>query len=633
MFQTSNLIEPHLKKDASKLEEELPGQREVLSARSFVAPAACFRVSYELRRPRHITLMEEFVLRAAVECKPTITCQELADMLRVERSFVDDVVRKLRGLDVGALEGPGDGTGHLRATPAGAAFFEKATMLQPPEVEQKTVVFEQIIGSYLVQDTSTSPPRGVPADKMHPMPGIPRAIEEPEYRELRDGINKTTLLEAAERSETTIEDPANECYLTKVAEVKILPVAESIWNVFVIKDAHQPDGVTIMARSASYPLSDASAIQKAEKSLNERVESKTVQYPDFMQIEPEIAEKLFVRVKEDRPEEEDRGPTVKRLTKTELLQQQAGVARKKQDGTAKLLRDEDIRPIYLETLQKAKQRILIVSPWMNDRAVDQELIDKFAAYAKNRVFVLLGWGIEKEEGREDNPPSKQLINKLKDIHTPEGLPAVHVEHLGNQHSKDVIVDERIHLCGSHNFLSYRGDYRPRGESVYHVTIPRQVKKAAAHIEGLFSDSIRSRCSGNGSSSNDNEVLECVSAWLGVGKPIEAVRHAIDYASDPSGGYEPLRILCSAVSEQTFGVEPEDRIAILCEIEANYGDPAGMTDTETKELAASIEKLVSKAIVNNKKNVPEILKQHFEFWKAIGLVKSGEDWNSYIRRIS
>jgi len=52
-------------------------------------------------------------------------------------------------------------------------------------------------------------------------------------------------------------------------------------------------------------------------------------------------------------------------------------------------------------------------------------------------------------------------------------------------SREIIVDQEVHLCGSHNWLSYRGDYLPRGELVYKVTIPEQVNEAYSFLSGRF----------------------------------------------------------------------------------------------------------------------------------------------------
>jgi len=49
--------------------------------------------------------------------------------------------------------------------------------------------------------------------------------------------------------------------------------------------------------------------------------------------------------------------------------------------------------------------------------------------------------------------------------------------MGNSHAKEIVVDRKIHMSGSHNWLSYRGDRLPRGETVHQVTNTDLVQEA------------------------------------------------------------------------------------------------------------------------------------------------------------
>ncbi|MEK0195927.1 hypothetical protein WME70_31590, partial [Microcoleus anatoxicus PTRS1] len=49
---------------------------------------------------------------------------------------------------------------------------------------------------------------------------------------------------------------------------------------------------------------------------------------------------------------------------------------------------------------------------------------------------------------------------------------------------------KIHLCGSHNWLSYRGDKLPRGETVYKVTATDKVEEAYEFLAVRFKDYAR-----------------------------------------------------------------------------------------------------------------------------------------------
>ncbi len=57
--------------------------------------------------------------------------------------------------------------------------------------------------------------------------------------------------------------------------------------------------------------------------------------------------------------------------------------------------------------------------------------------------------------------------------------------MGNSHAKEIVVDRKIHMSGSHNWLSYRGDRLPRGETVHQVTNTDLVQEAYEFLAGRF----------------------------------------------------------------------------------------------------------------------------------------------------
>ncbi len=78
---------------------------------------------------------------------------------------------------------------------------------------------------------------------------------------------------------------------------------------------------------------------------------------------------------------------------------------------------------------------------------------------------------------EERPIPEQVREQLQGILTKEGIPAVQVFWLGGSHAKELIVDQKIHLLGSNNLLSFRASSGLWDESVYKVTIPEQVQQA------------------------------------------------------------------------------------------------------------------------------------------------------------
>ncbi|BDI15971.1 hypothetical protein ANSO36C_17730 [Nostoc cf. commune SO-36] len=154
-------------------------------------------------------------------------------------------------------------------------------------------------------------------------------------------------------------------------------------------------------------------------------------------------------------------------------------------GEAVQLRDGQISLAFSEVLNSAKSQVLIYSPWVNQAVVNEKFLNLLQKLANRGVRILIGHGIARRQEDEDKPIPPEVEKKLRAIKTPDGLPSVQVLWLGDSHVKEVIVDKQIHLCGSHNWLSYRGDYLPRGESVYKVTIPHQVQEAYEFLANRF----------------------------------------------------------------------------------------------------------------------------------------------------
>ena len=150
-----------------------------------------------------------------------------------------------------------------------------------------------------------------------------------------------------------------------------------------------------------------------------------------------------------------------------------------------LLRDSQIRKAFLDSLKSASQNILIFSPWVSEEVVDDEFIRLLQNLAKRDVSILIGYGIARKQEDEERLLSEKVEQKLQEVTTSDGLPAVQIFWLGNSHAKEVVVDRKLHLCGSHNWLSYRGDRLPRGETVYKVTTPEQVEEAYEFLANRF----------------------------------------------------------------------------------------------------------------------------------------------------
>jgi hypothetical protein len=156
-----------------------------------------------------------------------------------------------------------------------------------------------------------------------------------------------------------------------------------------------------------------------------------------------------------------------------------------------MLRGSHIRDAFLKTFKETKKKLLIITPWISEKVVDNELLQLFQEVAMRGASIHIGWGIAKEKSQEDRLPSKELLVRMQSIKDKQGNQAVFVHWIGNHHNKEIVVDNKYHLLGSFNWLSYRGDYNLRNESVYKVSLDKHIRQAIVQIETDLIQSIES----------------------------------------------------------------------------------------------------------------------------------------------
>jgi len=121
-----------------------------------------------------------------------------------------------------------------------------------------------------------------------------------------------------------------------------------------------------------------------------------------------------------------------------------------------------------EALLEAKQRLLIISPWIRHQVVNWEFLSALEAALRRGVQVYIGYGIDDGEANKGNaaqsklpitPQAERELNKLAQKH--KNFKFVYV---GNTHRKSLVCDDRFAVTTSFNWLSFRGDTgKPRDE--------------------------------------------------------------------------------------------------------------------------------------------------------------------------
>lgn len=120
------------------------------------------------------------------------------------------------------------------------------------------------------------------------------------------------------------------------------------------------------------------------------------------------------------------------------------------------LRNDQIANRFSVGLLKAKQRICIMSPWMNRSVVNKTFFSLLERALKRDVEVCILYGIGEKQcadsGKEQRSEeiAKELLKKF------QMYPRFKLQRI-NTHGKIFIVDDQA-IVGSFNFLSFRGDY-------------------------------------------------------------------------------------------------------------------------------------------------------------------------------
>lgn len=471
-------IDPQLQDFVQQIEKQSPAGISVLAGRQFRYPLEQISVEVTISEPRKFNILEEFILRAGMESELIPTENELAAALGLDPVFVQNTANTLRSLDTLAWTSDAK----IILTPQGRQFYLEGSVPQPPQTKQIYAIADPLQGNLFFV---FSPVEAVEID----LPNFGDFITLENRCQEMSELGLEELQRIIQGSGLGLHVPEDGKIITAAFFTK---ESQNIWqsvSIFVIFDALE-DAIKLQVRRGKQILHYASDLLDIFQSEG-KVSLQTLLYLSDETIAAEREQLLNQRNKEveDRIKkiEQQAIETVKELRETGKQVPPKGSQEKDQ---VILLRDIQIRQSFLETLRGGNHQVLIYSPWVSQEVVDNEFIQLLQNLANRGVWVLIGHGISRRQENETRPIPPQVEQKLREIKTREGLSAVQVFWLGNSHAKEVVVDREVHLCGSHNWLSYRGDKLPRGETVYKVTATDKVEEAYDFLAVRFKDHAR-----------------------------------------------------------------------------------------------------------------------------------------------
>ncbi|MEH2057159.1 MAG: hypothetical protein V7K97_13565 [Nostoc sp.] len=496
LASSSKPIDDNLKNLVDEIEAH-SHSLSVLAAREFRYSLRQTPIEVSIKEPRQFNVLEEFIIRAAIEFQPPPTEDELASVLGLDSVFIKTTTTTLRSLQTLSATSP------LTVTPEGRSFYEKGFVPQPPYPIQIHAITDPLSDKITFQSESLN-------ETVINLPDLADFLTIDQTIADIASLPLEEIQKSIQASGLALHVPEEGKIVTSY---KVVASTQKIWrkiSLFVIFDALE-DKLSIQIRNGKQILESASnwlEVLHAEGKISLQalceLSSETINFEREAILKQKNTE-IEARVENIRQKAlQAATKAVEKVDSSTLV------------GEAIQLRNGQISQAFLEVLNLAKRQVLIYSPWVNQAVVNEKFLTLLQKLANRGVWILIGHGIARQLEDEDKPIPPEVEKKLRAIKTPDGLPCVQIFWLGDSHVKEVIVDREIHLCGSHNWLSYRGDYLPRGESVYKVTIPHQVQEAYEFLANRFQNHAQ-KLWGNALENRDSQLaVEPLCVWGALG---------------------------------------------------------------------------------------------------------------------
>jgi hypothetical protein len=131
----------------------------------------------------------------------------------------------------------------------------------------------------------------------------------------------------------------------------------------------------------------------------------------------------------------------------------------------------------LELIKQAKEEIVMFFPWIKSAGL-RHLEGHLRAALDRGVAILIGYGIA--DRPEDEQSHVEVVSRLASMKSSKGHAVVVVRWLGSSHTKEMVIDRKHYLHGSHNMLSFIG-----GERDPHKGVRRELMSVDSNRERFW----------------------------------------------------------------------------------------------------------------------------------------------------
>ncbi|WP_214734903.1 hypothetical protein [Exiguobacterium sp. s154] len=436
-----------------KIIEEAMGDNQylhILETIEWKIPVDLYEMGITSATKSKLDILKKMIMTLA-QNERGVNSQGASDFLRVDALFVDDLIRQMER--TGLLENDAD---VYRLTKVGQAQLAAGTVLSEPKVEHFKF-YVNALQNIVLNEVETNP-------------FVYSEIESDEetqlYRHRDDEVDlRNKILKEAEFKQYLLDSGqpfeigGKEKIISKIEPLELIDRRYGKVIEFRLYD---------LAKDEVFTRVWNGALSKFDESLENQIN----------EIENETwREKYHEEILDQVP---NRYEHLRKL----MLQDEE----KEKNGKEKmieLLRGIDIRERFLDSFEQTQRKMLMVSPWISTSVMDREMFNRLEKFASEGKTLFISWGIAKHLRNEDRAPDAELIQKIRSIRHKDGTPAVFIRWFGNQHNKEIVIDRETLLLGSFNWLSYRGDYNLRHESVMVTSEDNLIQETSYMIEEKF----------------------------------------------------------------------------------------------------------------------------------------------------
>jgi hypothetical protein len=398
---------------ADHLEQTIPGIA-VLGVRRVCVPCQSATISIQLSDDRRLSLVEEFVLESVMHSCELQSIDAVSELLGLDPLFVE---RSARSLEIANAIEVVDG---IRLVPTERTAEILRLKELPSDIETAEIV---VTWNPIEQKALRS---GDPLFSIEPngldlfAPG--EVLPEPNWQ---DVSVISPILAAEHRLEKK---------KVQITEVQRSPVKWLSLTLTLYRD--------FLDHATRFTLF------RENRPLSRFTETLNLAHADGVWDLGRVFEGC------SEPFDETAHPRALALAESTFREQREAPKKVKKHSSLIVIPPRRIRDTFVDILGTARKRVVILSPWINERATNDEILAKFEELVKAGALIIIGYGYDPELKQVEVPEAIEKF--LAGLRTIEKAPAVALVRLGNMHAKFVGVDGVKALDGSYNFLSFAG---------------------------------------------------------------------------------------------------------------------------------------------------------------------------------